>query len=101
MSIADLQSQQNEPVVQQFVEKFMAVKENLEKQTPGLAHAMYEIHKHLLEHEELVHIMGDEDIATLHQAHERHKQFALVEKEVKAVKSTKKKRLSDSDLANL
>jgi hypothetical protein len=101
MSIADLQLEQQEVPVQQLVAKFTAVKDHLEANTPGLAHAMYEIHKHLLEHEELVHILGDDDINALHRAHEKHKQFSLIQKETKAVTSTRKKKLSDSDLANL
>lgn len=99
MSILDLQATQQPLEVQQLQARMQQIQEQLLEKTPQLPDALVTIHKMLLEHEELVHLLDDEDIMKLHKAHELHKQFHLVNKEVKAVKKNKK--LSNEDLDSI
>jgi len=101
MSIADLQTAQQPYEVQLLKANMLKVQEELVTKTPGLQSALVTIHKILMEHEELVHLLDDDDIAHLHQAHELHKQVALVQKEAKKSKSNGRKKLNDNDLNNL
>lgn len=98
MSIKELEASQKPLEVQQLQARFREIEAKLLDGTPGIVDAMVDIHKNLLAHEELVLLLDDDDIARLHQAHEKYKQFVLVNKEVKK-KGTKK--LTDNDLANL
>jgi hypothetical protein len=79
----------------------LEIEKKLMDGTPGIVDAMVDVHKNLLEHEELVLLLDDNDIAMLHKAHEKHKQFVLVQKEQKNIGKGGKKKLSDNDLANL
>lgn len=99
MSILDLQMEQQPMEVQALRARMEQVAAELVVGTPQLPDALVAIHKMLLEHEELVHILDDDDIQKLHKAHETHKQFHLVNREVKKV--GKGKKLSNSDLDNL
>jgi|SRR6266853_190907 len=99
MSIADLQSSQQPLEIQQLVQQFKLIEQELIKKTPGLPDALVTIHKMLQEHEELTNILDDNDISNLHKAHEAYKQVALIHKEEKKMKKTKK--VSDQDLLNL
>ena len=100
MSIAELQSQQQPLEVQQLIQQFKIIEQELVKKTPGLPDALVTIHKMLQEHEELTNILGDEDITNLHKAHEAYKQVALLHREEKKIKKSNKK-LSDQELSNL
>jgi hypothetical protein len=99
MSIKELEASQKPIEVQQLQARFKEIEQKLIDGTPGIVDAMIDIHKNLLQHEELVLLLSDEDIAMLHQAHEKHKQFHMINKEVKKVGKTKK--LSADDLLNL
>lgn len=99
MSIAELQTAQQPLEVQQVAEQFKLIEQELIKKTPGLPEALVTIHKMLQEHEELTNILGDEDIANLHKAHEAYKQVSLIVREAKSIKKNKK--ISDDDLKNL
>lgn len=100
MSILDLQAEQQPLEVQQLKARFQEVVKKLEDGTPGMMDAMIDIHKNLQTHEELVHLLDDDDIRKLHLAHEKHKGFVLVQQAAKSVKGGKKKLTSD-DLGNL
>lgn len=99
MSILALQAEQQPIEVQSLIARMQQVEQQLIEQTPQLPDALVHIHKMLLEHEELVHLLDDDDIMKLHRAHEMHKQFHLVQKEVKKV--GKNKKLSQSELDNI
>lgn len=99
MSIAELQASQQPLEVQQLAEQFKIIEQELIKKTPGLPDALVTIHKMIQEHEELANILGDEEIAMLHKAHESYKQFSLIQKEEKKLKKNKK--VSEDDLKNL
>jgi hypothetical protein len=101
MSIADLQLAQQPLEIQNLAQQFKIIEQELIQKTPGLPDALVAIHKMLLEHEELVNILDDDDIAMLHKAHESYKQVALIQKEEKKINSGKRKKLTDGDLANL
>jgi hypothetical protein len=102
MSIADLQTDQQPLEVQQLQAQFNTIAKALVEQTPGLPEALAQLHMHTQMHEELVHLLDDDDIAILHKAFEKFKQFSLVQKEVKAQEGRgRKKKLSENDLANL
>lgn len=98
MSIKDLQVNQQPLNVQQLQVRFNDVATKLIDGTPGLPEALVDIHKNLMQNEHLVHLLDDDDIAVLHKAHEKYKQFILVQKEVKKSKS---KKLSNDDLSKL
>lgn len=100
MSIKDLEVSQQPLNIQTLRAKFLEVEQGLLQDTPGLVDAMIFIHKNLLEHEELVLLFDDNDIRTLHLAHEKHKQVHLIQKETKKLGKSRKK-LSDTDLNNL
>lgn len=99
MSILDLQLNQHPPEVAVLKERMQEIVNALLGQTPLLPTALVDIHKNLLLHEELVHLLDDDDIMHLHKAHEIHKQYVLVQKEAK--KSSKSKKVTENDLANL
>jgi hypothetical protein len=101
MSIKELEVGQQPLEVQSLKARMIEIEKKLIDGTPGIVDAMVDIHKNLLDHEELILLLDDNDIAMLHKAHEKHKQFVLVQKEVKAVGKGGKKKLSDNDLANL
>lgn len=103
MSIKDLESSQQPMEVQLLKARFLQIQDQLLQKTPELPTILFDIHKNLLEHEEMVHLLDDEDIHALHSAFEIHKQQALLQKEIdKAAKGGKgKKKLSSSDLDNL
>lgn len=94
MSILDLQEEQQPPEVQRLIARMDQIQGQLLEQTPLLHEALADIHKILHQHEELVHLMSDEDIAKLHQAFEKHKGVVLVQKEAK----TAKKKISKDEL---
>lgn len=100
MSILALQAEQQPLEVQALIARMQQVEAQLIEQTPQLPDALVHIHKMLLEHEELTHMLGDDDIMKLHRAHELHKQFHLVQKEVKNTKKASKK-LSNAELDNI
>lgn len=99
MSILDLEIEQQPIEVQQLKSRMYQIQQNLLDNTPGLPEALADIHKNLLQHEELIHLLDDEDIHRIHAGFEKFKQFTLVQKEVKAVKKNKK--LTNEDLSNL
>lgn len=100
MSIRDLQINQQPLEVQQLHAQFKIIEQKMKDGTPGIVDAMLEIHKNLQTHEELVSLLNDDDIQMLHQAHEKHKQFVLVQQTAKK-NNTGKKKLTDADLGNL
>lgn len=100
MSIKDLEDSQQPLEVQQLKAQFMLVAQKLVDGTPGIVEAMIDIHKNTQLHEELVELFDDEDLAILHKAHEKHKQFVLVQQVAKQT-TTRKTKLSSNDLANL
>jgi len=100
MSIRELQTDQQPLEVQQLKARMLQIQDQLILKTPDLPVALADIHKNLLQHEELVHLLDDDDIALLHRTHELHKQYALIQKEAKTV-SGRRKKLNDNDLANL
>ena len=97
MSIRDLQTNQEPLNVQQLQLRFNEVATKLVDKTPGLPEALFDIHKNLLTNEHLVHLLSDEDIALLHSAHEKYKQFVLVQKETKKVGKAGKQKLGNLD----
>ncbi len=100
MSIRELEVSQQPIEVQKLKARMKEIEQRMIDGTPGIVDAMIDIHKNLQEHEELVLLMNDDDIALLHKAHEKHKQFILVQKETKKVGKGGKK-LSNDDLLNL
>lgn len=100
MSIKDLEVSQSPLELQSLKARMIEIEQKLIDGTPGIVDAMVDVHKNLMDHEELIQFMSDDDIAMLHKAHEKHKQFVLVQKETKKVGKGGKK-LSDNDLANL
>jgi hypothetical protein len=100
MSILELQAEQQPLEIQQLQAQFKIIAQKLIDQTPGIVDAMIDIHKNLQMHEELVSLLDDNDIQMLHKAHEKHKQFVLIQVQEKAIKGGKKKLTSD-DLSNL
>lgn len=100
MSIKDLEVSQQPLEIQSLKARMIEVETKLIDGTPGIVDAMVDIHKNLQDHEELILLLDDNDIAMLHKAHEKHKQFVLVQKETKKVGKGGKKLTSD-DLANL
>lgn len=101
MSILELQNSQQPIEIQALAQQFKLIEQELIKKTPGLADALITIHRMTQEHEELVNILSDEDIALLHKAHELYKQAALVQREVKKVSGAGKKKLTNQELENL
>lgn len=99
MSIRDLEVSQKPLEVQMLRARMIEIQQKMIDGTPGIVEAMIDIHKNLLQHEELVLLMDDDDIKLLHQAHEKHKQFAMIQKEVK--KSKKKVDLSGLKASDL
>lgn len=100
MSIKDLEVSQKPMEVQLLKARFIEIEQKLKDETPGIVEAMIDIHKITQQHEELVHLLSDDDIKNLHLAHEKHKKFVLINKEVKKVGKGSKK-LTSNDLANL
>lgn len=99
MSILDLQTDQQPLEVQALQARMIQIQNELLEKTPQLPDALVTIHKMLIEQEDLVHLLDNEDIKALHKAHEMHKQFAIVNKEVKKV--GKNKKLSQADLDSI
>lgn len=99
MSIRELEVSQQPLEIQQLKAQFQIIEQKLKDQTPGIVDAMIDIHKNLQMHEELVSLLNDDDIALLHKAHEKHKQFVMVQVAEKT--NSKKKKLSSDDLNNL
>ena len=95
MSILDLQMEQQPLEVKALRARMEQVQAELIAETPALPDALVAIHKMLLEHEELVNMLDDDDIQKLHKAHEHHKQFHLVNAEVKKVGKNKKVAISN------
>lgn len=100
MSIRELEASQKPIEVQQLKARMIEIHQKLIDGTPGIIDAMIDIHKNLQQHEELILLMSDDDIRELHLAHEKHKQYHLIQKETKKVGKGGKK-LTDNDLANL
>lgn len=101
MSIKDLEASQKPIEVQQLQARFKEIEHRLIDGSPGIVEAMVDIHRITHEHEELVLLFDDDDIAKLHSAHEKHKQFTLFNKELKAQAKNSKaslKNLKASDL---
>lgn len=100
MSIKDLEVSQKPMELQQLKTRMIEIEQALITNTPGIVDAMIDVHKNLQQHEELVLYLSDDDIATLHKAHEKHKQVVLIQKEVKkASKSASNlKNIKASDL---
>lgn len=102
MSIKNLQKDQQSFEVLRLQENMGKVEAALLEKTPDLPIVLAEIHKDMLKHEELVHIMDDEDIAILHRAFETHKHVVLLQKETdKQAKGRGRKKLTEKDLTNL
>jgi hypothetical protein len=100
MSIKDLEVSQKPLELQMLRARMIEIEQKLVDGTPGIVEAMVDIHKNLQEHEELIVFLSDDDIANLHKAHEKHKQYQLFQRETKKVGKGGKK-LTDNDLANL
>jgi hypothetical protein len=98
MSIKDLQIDQQPIEVQHLQARFIQLEKELVAATPDLPTALAEIHKQLQTHEELIHLLSDEDCQRLHRAFESYKQFSLINKTAKA---GKKKKISENDLMNI
>lgn len=101
MSILDLQAAQQPLEAQQLQAQFKLIYQKLVDGSPGIVEAMIDIHRNLQMHEELVTLLDDNDIQTLHKAHEKHKQFVLVAAQAKSVSGKGKKKLNNDDLNNL
>lgn len=101
MSIKDLQVDQQPIEVIKLMSTMQEIEQELLIKTPNLPRALIDLHKNLMEHEELVHLMSDEDIAAVHQAHEIHKQITLVMKDEKKAATRGRKKLTNNDLSNL
>lgn len=99
MSILDLQVDQHPIEVQKLKAKMEIVQSALLADTPGLSDALKDIHQNLQQHEDLIHLFDDDDMARIHKAFEKHKQVRLIQEAVTTKKKTKK--LTDSDLNNL
>lgn len=99
MSIKDLEVSQKSLEVQQLKARMIEIEQGLINTTPGIIDAMIDIHKNLQQHEELVLYLSDDDIATLHKTHEKHKQVVLVQNQIKAAK--KKPNLKDLKASDL
>lgn len=99
MSIKDLQLEQQPIEVQHLIARMKQIEENLITETPGLPEALAEVHKHLQSHEELIHLMDENDIAILHKGFEKFKQIVVFQAAVKSV--GKKKKLSENQLSNI
>lgn len=101
MSIIELQSAQQSLEVQRLQARFKEIHTKLVDQTPGIVDAMVDIHKILQQHEELVHLLSDDDIAALHKAHETHKQVVLIQTTAKTTTGKGRNKLTDGQLKNL
>ena len=104
MSIIDLQTDQQPLETQMLKVRMMQIQEQLIQKTPELPNILFDIHKNLQEHEELIHLLDDEDIARVHQAFELHKQQYLLQKEIEKAQKKgtgSRKKLSQTDLDNL
>jgi hypothetical protein len=99
MSIRELEVAQQPLEVQRLKARMIEIEKRLIDGQPGIVDAMIDIHKNILEHEELALMLSDDDIMMLHKAHEKHKQVVLIQKETK--KLSKNKKLTDDDLKNL
>lgn len=97
MSIEELQSVQQPIEIQQLFAQIAEVKASLLGTNPNLGKALSEIHKMLLSHEELTHMVGDEDWKAIHSAMEKYKQVQVV---TNATKNSGKK-ISDKKLMDL
>lgn len=97
MSIKELQLEQQPLEVKQLHARFLQLEQELIRQTPELPIALAEIHKQVQQHEELIHLLGDDDLALLHKNFEQFKQVVVFSKASKAATS-KRKKLSDKDL---
>lgn len=100
MSIKDLQTDQQPIEVKHLQARFIQLEQELIAATPELPNALAEIHKQLQQHEELTHLLDDDDCKNLHQSFElfkQHKMIANVQKEIKK----KGKKLSESQLNNI
>jgi hypothetical protein len=78
MSILTLQAEQQPLHIQTAVKQFQAVAVALLEASPGLSMALAELHKNMIEHEEIVQLLDDDDIQKLHKAHEAHKQVTMI-----------------------
>ena len=65
------------------LEKLNMIEAKLKEEDPMLGHHMTEIHKTLLAHEELVHILSDAQIHVLMAGMQKYKQIQIVEAAVK------------------
>lgn len=101
MSIKELQTEQQPIEVQQLKALIIQISAELVVQTPGLPNALATIHKMVQEHEELIHILNDEDTKTIHLAFESYKRIKVFADEAKKATKSKSKKLSDNDLSNL
>lgn len=87
MTTIDLSTLNQQPIPQDRLKSLLLkVHTELEAKTPGLQTAMGELHKHLLAHGELTHILDDDDIQLLVHAHEEFKQIRIVQVAEKASK---------------
>lgn len=75
----------NVVLVQQLIAN---LEEQLKVATPLLPRAMVDLHKHLQGHEELAHLMDDEDLMLLRMAHEKHKGIQIVKLGITAAKKS-------------
>lgn len=92
MTTSDLSTLFQQPIPQDRLKSLLLeVHNKLESKTPGLQIAMGELHKHLLAHGELTHILDDDDIQLLVHAHEEFKQIRIVQVAEKASKKASTK----------
>ncbi len=81
------------------LERLSQIEAKLKEQDPALPQHMTEIHKTLLAHEELVHVLTDSQIHTLMAGMQKYKSIQLVEAAVKkpAASGTRGKKVSVDD----
>lgn len=78
------------------MDRLAQIEANLKQADPQLPQHMTAIHKTLLQHEELVHILPDDRIHVLMEGMQKYKQLQIVEAAVKKP-SSRGKKISEDD----
>lgn len=63
----------------------------LEQRDPNIKNHLAEIHKHMIQYEEIVHLLSEEQIAIVMKGQQQHTNTTLVQDVVKKKTSTSKK----------
>lgn len=88
--MTDLTTPEN-PLLSNLQQRLGYLQESLEQQDPQIKNHLKEIHKLLIGHEELVHLLSDEEIAKIMSAQQTVTNTTLVADVTKKKTSTAKK----------